>query len=129
MVSPSVLRDISERGRDLESVLAQYITFVKPAFEEFCLPVSIYWVTGSCGCVPERGLMVKSCSLLVDMLQTKKYADVIIPRGADNIGEYLSFYAGRFFVWKQYHCDQMFQSAVSRVLSCRTQLCLMLTLN
>lgn len=35
-----VLRDISERGRDLESILAQYITFVKPAFEEFCLPVS-----------------------------------------------------------------------------------------
>lgn len=35
-----VLRDISERGRDLEQVLTQYITFVKPAFEEFCLPVS-----------------------------------------------------------------------------------------
>ncbi|XP_069007076.1 uridine-cytidine kinase 2-A [Embiotoca jacksoni] len=53
-LSRRVLRDISERGRDLESVLAQYITFVKPAFEEFCLP-------------------------------TKKYADVIIPRGVDNI--------------------------------------------
>lgn len=38
---PPVLRDISERGRDLESVLAQYITFVKPAFEEFCLPVGV----------------------------------------------------------------------------------------
>lgn len=36
----TVLRDISERGRELEQVLAQYITFVKPAFEEFCLPVS-----------------------------------------------------------------------------------------
>ncbi|XP_040895486.1 uridine-cytidine kinase 2-A isoform X2 [Toxotes jaculatrix] len=53
-LSRRVLRDISERGRDLEGVLAQYITFVKPAFEEFCLP-------------------------------TKKYADVIIPRGADNL--------------------------------------------
>ncbi|KAM8888101.1 uridine-cytidine kinase 2-A [Neosynchiropus ocellatus] len=53
-LSRRVLRDISERGRDLESVLAQYITFVKPAFEEFCLP-------------------------------TKKYADVIIPRGVDNL--------------------------------------------
>ncbi|KAL1765037.1 uridine-cytidine kinase 2, partial [Sigmodon hispidus] len=41
-------------GRDLEQILSQYITFVKPAFEEFCLP-------------------------------TKKYADVIIPRGADNL--------------------------------------------
>ncbi|XP_075874680.1 uridine-cytidine kinase 2-A-like isoform X1 [Nelusetta ayraudi] len=53
-LSRRVLRDISERGRDLEGILAQYITFVKPAFEEFCLP-------------------------------TKKYADVIIPRGADNL--------------------------------------------
>ncbi|XP_035592666.1 uridine-cytidine kinase 2-A isoform X2 [Oncorhynchus keta] len=53
-LSRRVLRDISERGRDLEQVLTQYITFVKPAFEEFCLP-------------------------------TKKCADVIIPRGADNL--------------------------------------------
>uniref|UniRef100_A0A8C5W8K6 Uridine-cytidine kinase 2 n=1 Tax=Microcebus murinus TaxID=30608 RepID=A0A8C5W8K6_MICMU len=39
-LSRRVLRDISERGRDLEQILSQYITFVKPAFEEFCLPVS-----------------------------------------------------------------------------------------
>ncbi|XP_076673820.1 uridine-cytidine kinase isoform X2 [Andrena cerasifolii] len=49
-----VPRDINERGRDLDYVLNQYMNFVKPAFEEFCLP-------------------------------TKKFADVIIPRGADNI--------------------------------------------
>jgi uridine kinase len=30
-----------ERGRDLEQVLNQYMNFVKPAFEEFCLPVRI----------------------------------------------------------------------------------------
>ncbi|XP_026290703.1 uridine-cytidine kinase isoform X2 [Frankliniella occidentalis] len=48
-----VPRDINERGRDLEQVLNQYMNYVKPAFEEFCLP-------------------------------TKKFADVIIPRGADN---------------------------------------------
>ena len=35
-----VLRDIQERGRTLESVLDQYTVFVKPAFEEFTLPVS-----------------------------------------------------------------------------------------
>lgn len=52
-LSRRVLRDISDRGRELESVLRQYITFVKPAFEEFCQP-------------------------------TKKYADVIIPRGHEN---------------------------------------------
>uniref|UniRef100_A0A915E146 uridine/cytidine kinase n=1 Tax=Ditylenchus dipsaci TaxID=166011 RepID=A0A915E146_9BILA len=48
-----VERDTTERGRPLEYVLHQYLTLVKPAFEDFCLP-------------------------------TKKYADVIIPRGADN---------------------------------------------
>ncbi|XP_072286151.1 uridine-cytidine kinase 1 isoform X2 [Pyxicephalus adspersus] len=48
-----VLRDM-KRGRDLEQILTQYTTFVKPAFEEFSLP-------------------------------TKKYADVIIPRGVDNM--------------------------------------------
>eukprot|EP01134_Creolimax_fragrantissima_P000570 CFRG0570T1 len=48
-----VLRDIKHRGRDLESVLRQYIQYVKPSFEDFILP-------------------------------TKKYADVIIPRGASN---------------------------------------------
>jgi len=53
-LSRRVLRDIRERGRDLEQVLTQYTTLVKPAFEEFCLP-------------------------------TKKFADVIIPRGADNL--------------------------------------------
>uniref|UniRef100_A0A1A8ADU9 uridine/cytidine kinase n=1 Tax=Nothobranchius furzeri TaxID=105023 RepID=A0A1A8ADU9_NOTFU len=37
-LSRRVLRDINERGRDLDQVLSQYITFVKPAFEEFCLP-------------------------------------------------------------------------------------------
>lgn len=34
----AVLRDM-RRGRDLEQILSQYTTFVKPAFEEFCLPV------------------------------------------------------------------------------------------
>eukprot|EP00123_Amoebidium_parasiticum_P007748 comp18336_c1_seq1/m.19430 comp18336_c1_seq1/g.19430 ORF comp18336_c1_seq1/g.19430 comp18336_c1_seq1/m.19430 type:complete len:263 (-) comp18336_c1_seq1:102-890(-) len=48
-----VLRDIEHRGRDLDSVLWQYVQFVKPSFEDYILP-------------------------------TKKYADIIIPRGADN---------------------------------------------
>ena len=48
-----VLRDVDELGRDMDLVLHQYIQFVKPAFEEFCIP-------------------------------TKKFADVIIPRGPDN---------------------------------------------
>lgn len=41
---PVVLRDMT-RGRDLEQILTQYTTFVKPAFEEFCLPVSMIVIT------------------------------------------------------------------------------------
>lgn len=48
-----VMKDTEELGRELDQVLQHYLTFVKPAYEEFCMP-------------------------------TKKYADVIIPRGADN---------------------------------------------
>ena len=47
------MRDIEERGRDLETVLLQCTSLVKSVFEEFCIP-------------------------------TKKYADIIIPRGAEN---------------------------------------------
>ena len=47
----TVLRDINERGRELENVLTQYTQFVKPAFEEFCLPVSVCVVDAN---TPER---------------------------------------------------------------------------
>jgi len=46
-------RDILERGRNVESVLAQYERFVKPSFDDHVSP-------------------------------TKRFADVIIPRGCDN---------------------------------------------
>ena len=49
-----VLRDMKEHGRKLEHVLLGYTNYVKPSFEDFCLP-------------------------------TKKYADIIIPRGSDNL--------------------------------------------
>lgn len=52
-LSRRVTRDMKIYGRELDQILHQYTNYVKPAFEEFCLP-------------------------------TKKYADVIIPRGADN---------------------------------------------
>ena len=39
-LSRRVRRDTRERGRDLDMVLEQYTNLVKPAFEEFCLPVS-----------------------------------------------------------------------------------------
>lgn len=53
-LSRRVTRDLQEYKRPLDHVLNYYQKFVKPAFEEFCLP-------------------------------TKKYADVIIPRGSENM--------------------------------------------
>lgn len=53
-LSRRVLRDMNEYSRNLDTILAYYQKYVKPTFEEFCLP-------------------------------TKKFADVIIPRGAENL--------------------------------------------
>lgn len=80
-----VPRDINERGRDLDQVLTQYMTFVKPAFDEFCSPVS---------CTQPNRLLCRMVNLMLFVFcacfapteQTKKFADVIIPRGADNTG-------------------------------------------
>jgi len=48
-----IKRDILSRGRTVDDVLHQYLSTVKPAFDEFIAP-------------------------------TKRFADIIIPRGADN---------------------------------------------
>lgn len=53
-LSRRLRRDISSRGRTVDSVLAQYERFVKPSFEEFILP-------------------------------TKRYADLIVPHGGENL--------------------------------------------
>ena len=36
----TVRRDVQDLGRDIGQTLEHYITYVKPAFEEFCLPVA-----------------------------------------------------------------------------------------
>ncbi|KAM3177009.1 hypothetical protein ACTXT7_005385 [Hymenolepis weldensis] len=41
-LSRKVLRDVVERKRNLKSVLDNYFDFVKPAFEQFCLPTKQY---------------------------------------------------------------------------------------
>lgn len=77
-----VQRDIQERGRTLESVLEQYTKYVKPAFEEFTLPVS----TSQLVCSKSHQGKPALWTCIHTRLQTKKYADVIIPRGAENDG-------------------------------------------
>nr|CUU00305.1 hypothetical transcript [Hymenolepis microstoma] len=41
-LSRKVLRDVVERKRNLNAVLDNYFNFVKPAFEQFCLPTKQY---------------------------------------------------------------------------------------
>lgn len=74
-----VTRDIVDRGRDIDQVLSHYMTFVKPAFEEFCLPVCNLHI-----CL--NYFFFDIHSIYCQQFQTKKFADIIIPRGADNAG-------------------------------------------
>ncbi len=69
-----MLRDVNERGRVLETILTQYTQTVKPSFEDFCLPVNNLGYN-----FPQS-----KTKLPLFLFQTKKYADVIIPRGAEN---------------------------------------------
>lgn len=45
------------------------------------------WGEGDCGDLNRNGPHTLMCCKYLSP-QTKKYADVIIPRGADNLGEY-----------------------------------------
>ena len=74
-----MVRDVVERKRNLNAVLDNYFKFVKPAFEQFCLPVCL------CSCFLAVIIVNRLhvlCFLL--FLQTKKYADVILPRAPEN---------------------------------------------
>jgi hypothetical protein len=70
-----VYRDIKERGRNLNNVIARYHKFVKPAFDEYIRP-------------------------------TRKMADVIIPRGAENtvaidlVAQHLKYQLTKMFTEK-----------------------------
>lgn len=75
-----VYRDIKERGRQVDKVIARYHKFVKPAFDEYIKPVSF-----------------------IILIQTRKLADVIIPRGAENfvaiqlVSQYSKMLINRFY--------------------------------
>ncbi|KAK0524611.1 Uridine kinase [Tilletia horrida] len=42
MLARRIRRDMAERGRDLDGILAQYLRFVKPSFETFVAPCARY---------------------------------------------------------------------------------------
>ena len=93
----AVKRDIAERGRSVDDVLHQYLYTVKPAFDEFIAPVRFARLS-SCdpfaGVRPHRTaqplIHIAHLSVSVTVrccccVQTKRYADIIIPRGGENL--------------------------------------------
>lgn len=68
-----VLRDVEERGRDIEGCIKQWFAFVKPNFENFV--------------DPERkvaGTMILICPQQ-DLSDTdRQLPDIIVPRGVEN---------------------------------------------
>lgn len=61
-----LLRDIKERGRDLDSVVDQYMTTVKPMHEEFIEPSKKVADV----IIPEGGMNHIAVSMLLDKIQT-----------------------------------------------------------
>lgn len=60
-----IRRDVKERGRDLDSVISQYLNTVKPMHEEFVEP------SKKCAdiIIPEGGFNKVACSMLIDRIK------------------------------------------------------------
>jgi len=69
-----VWRDMNERGRPLDQILHQYITYVKPAFEEFCLPVS----SSSSICRLYFDLVTQQTCHLTEIIGDSYFAEILI---------------------------------------------------
>jgi uridine kinase len=65
-LSRRLLRDIHERGRDLDSVINQYINTVKPMHEEFVEPSKKYADI----IIPEGGMNHVAVSMLLDKIKS-----------------------------------------------------------
>ena len=70
--SRRLMRDIHERGRDIDSVVNQYLTTVKPMHEAFIEPSKKHADI----IIPEGGLNEVACSMLIEKIKSilNKYA-------------------------------------------------------
>ena len=77
------MRDVRERGRDIEGCIKQWFSFVKPNFHRYVS--SQREVAGALKCL----------SLLIRIKKANtRFADIIVPRGVENrvaIGKLTSF--------------------------------------
>jgi uridine kinase len=67
-----VLRDVEERGRDIEGVIKQWFAFVKPNFETYVEPQRK--VAGK----------IMFASHILNLSRTDYHSDIIVPRGVKN---------------------------------------------
>ncbi|XP_059470662.1 uridine-cytidine kinase 2-B-like [Neocloeon triangulifer] len=67
-----IMRDIKERKRDLDTVINQYTRFVKPAFEEFCLPTMKYADV----IIPRGGENTVAINLIVQHIRNILHEDI-----------------------------------------------------
>lgn len=61
-----ILRDVSERGRSMESVIGQYVTTVKPMHEEFVEPSKKYADV----IIPEGGFNSVAVAMLIENIKS-----------------------------------------------------------
>jgi uridine kinase len=82
-------RDISQRGRELEGVLKQYSSFVKPSFEHYIAPLMAHADI----IVPRGGDNEVAISLIVQHVQTQlQLVCTILLLGINTIG-YSNYYS------------------------------------
>lgn len=65
-----VLRDVRERGRDIEGIIKQWFDFVKPSYTKYV--------------EPQRRISGENCMLKLETSTSNHFPDIIIPRGIEN---------------------------------------------
>lgn len=74
-----VVRDVRERGRDVEGCIKQWFAFVKPNFEKVRLP------SQAAVCLLGGSLAYHSLPVVNQFVEPqRKVADLIVPRGIEN---------------------------------------------
>jgi len=80
-----VLRDVKERGRDIEGCIKQWFSFVKPNFHKYVEPQR--HVAGQCLLLSSYLTVSESC------------IDLIVPRGVENKVAISKYFVEEHRVW------------------------------
>ncbi|TLS27630.1 hypothetical protein PpBr36_04624 [Pyricularia pennisetigena] len=70
-----IIRDVRDRGRDVEGIIKQWLAFVKPNFVKASYPI-IFYRRSPC--------QLTNCTFIQFVDPQRKVADIIVPRGVEN---------------------------------------------